>query len=138
MINLPRLWKALSILSFIGFLDAAYLTITHFQNRVPPCNIGGCETVLTSEYSVIGGIPLALLGVIYYVVVFFLVQTRNHRWLFALVSAGFAISIALLGLQLFVINALCLYCLVSLGITTLLFVMSLVLLRTWRQTGNFI
>src|SRR5690348_14780226 len=58
------------ILSFLGFLDAAYLTILHYKNVIPPCSIAhGCETVLTSQYATLGPIPIALLGVFFYLVV---------------------------------------------------------------------
>src|SRR5260221_7580327 len=60
------LWTAI-ILSFLGSLDAAYLTIIHYKNIIPPCSIAhGCETVLTSQYATIGPVPIALLGVFFY------------------------------------------------------------------------
>ena len=54
--------------AFIGFLDSAYLTILHYQHVIPPCTVtNGCETVLTSSYSQIFGIPIALLGAGFYI-----------------------------------------------------------------------
>ena len=137
MINSRRLLNAVSVLSFLGFLDAAYLTLTHFQNRIPPCTLGSCETVLTSQYAAIFGIPIAMIGAFYYVTVFLFSRIGSVRWLFVTVSAGFAISLVLLGLQLFILHAICLYCIGSLTITTLLFILGLLLLRTWQQPGNF-
>lgn len=136
MKNLNLLRKALLAFSFFGFLDAAYLTVTHFQHKIPPCAINGCESVLTSQYAVILGVPIALIGMLYYFVLFlFALSGRYHKFLF-LVSAGFAISLGLLGIQMFAIRALCLYCLLSFGITTLLLFISLLLLRTWQHPGN--
>ncbi len=58
------------ILAFLGFLDATYLTIEHYKNAVPPCSLAhGCETVLTSQYATIFGIPIALIGVGFYLVI---------------------------------------------------------------------
>src|SRR5689334_25277698 len=56
------------ILGFLGFLDASYLTIVHYKHIVPPCSIAhGCETVLNSQFSMIGPIPIALVGALFYV-----------------------------------------------------------------------
>src|SRR3990167_8415706 len=55
------------LLSFLGFWDATYLTILHYKNAFPPCTItSGCETVLTSKYATILGIPIALIGSLFY------------------------------------------------------------------------
>lgn len=109
--------------SFLGFADAAYLTLEHFLNRIPPCTVGGCEVVLTSPYAVVAGVPIALFGALYYIVVFFLILYGAHRRLLvALVSLGFVASLALIGLQAFVINAWCLYCLGSAATSTTLFI----------------
>lgn len=57
------------LFSFFGFLDAAYLTILHYKNIIPPCSLAhGCETVLTSKFAMIGPMPIAILGVLFYVV----------------------------------------------------------------------
>jgi len=62
-------WSAL-ILSFIGFLDTLYLTYEHLTGSAVNCAIlTGCDKILTSQYSTIVGIPLALLGMFYYLVV---------------------------------------------------------------------
>ena len=122
MMNSKLLSKLLLFVSFLGFVDASYLTIEHFLNRIPPCTVGGCEAVLTSEFAVIFGVPLALIGVLYYLLVFFLVlKNKNIK---ILVTLGFLASLGLLALQAFVIHAFCLYCLGSLATSTILFVLS--------------
>lgn len=64
---------AIGILSFLGFLDATYLTFLHYKNAIPPCGIHACEVVLTSQFSSIAGVPISLLGVLYYLTVLILV-----------------------------------------------------------------
>lgn len=135
MNTLNNLSKTQLALSFLGFLDATYLTIVHFQNQIPPCTTDGCETVLTSAFAEVWGIPIALLGVLYYVSVFLCTLTGRTGLAVTLIGLGFAVSLVLFGLQLFVINAFCTYCLVSAGITTLLFISSIFV---WRQRGNSI
>lgn len=123
---------ALLIVSFIGFLDAAYLTIEHFQNRIPPCSINsGCETVLTSSYATVAGVPVALLGALFYMSVFFMVISHQTRWLKTIVTVAFIVSLVLLALQAFVIGAFCYYCLGSLVTSTLLCII------VWRQHGVY-
>lgn len=56
----------LLLFGFLGFLDSLYLTIQHYQHAIPPCTVGGCETVLTSSFATLWGIPVALLGAVFY------------------------------------------------------------------------
>ena len=120
---------SLLVLSFIGFLDASYLTVKHYTGGSLECSvISGCETVLTSKYSEVVGVPIALGGAIYYAAVFLLTvlyfdKKNNRVWqsLNFLVALGMLASLVLLALQLFVIKAICQYCLVSIITTTLLF-----------------
>lgn len=118
------------MVSFIGFLDATYLTAQHYLGFELNCSLlRGCETVTTSEYSVVAGVPVALLGALYYFVMvigmfvyFDLQDKRILRFLMWLTLFGFFASLWFLYLQVFVIKALCLYCLVSITTSTLLFI----------------
>ena len=109
------------IIAFLGFLDATYLTILHFRNIIPPCTItSGCEVVLTSKYSVIAGIPVSLLGSLFYlgVMVLCLMLITNYKKvflnLFYLAAAvGIMVSLILIYIQGFLLHAFCQYCLFS-------------------------
>ena len=76
--KLPSSWTkylplGIGVLAFLGFLDAVYLTVLHYKNAIPPCTIAhGCETVLTSSYATIFGIPIALIGAGFYLTVLIL------------------------------------------------------------------
>ncbi len=77
---------------------------------------GGCETVQESEYAEIAGVPVALLGLVAYVVLLGLVawDTEGARLAAAtLAFVGLLFSLYLLALQLFVIDAICVWCLVN-------------------------
>lgn len=124
--------KGLLILLFVvavlGFADAGYLTVEHYMNVIPPCAIGGCETVLTSSYSKILGIPDSLLGTLYYLSILILlmiyVDTKNEKFLrgaLIFTTVGFLFSVYFFILQAFVIHAFCQYCLVSAATSTTLF-----------------
>ena len=90
--NSKILSKLLLSLSLIGFIDAAYLTVSHFMSVIPPCSLAECETVLSSKYADIAGMPIALLGALYYLVLFFLVLTGSNKHFLRLVVVGFIFS----------------------------------------------
>src|SRR3989344_6927831 len=81
-------WFSLSflIVAAFGFADATYLTTKHFLGAPVACSIlKGCEQVTTSPYSVIFGIPVALLGSLYYLTILILsVIYLDSRKLFVL------------------------------------------------------
>lgn len=129
-------------LSFLGFLDATYLTILHFKHVIPPCSIAqGCEKVLTSQFASIGPIPLALLGVVYFLTLLIgslLLLEKQRKLLvsgiFLLSLSGFLLGLVLVFLQAFVLQAFCQYCLVAEGIIAITFVIVFKFLRTSKNT----
>jgi uncharacterized membrane protein len=103
------------------------------------CSIGSCETVNLSRWSIFLGAPVAAWGVGFYVVMFGLsvasLQDRYAHSLgmskaLALVSGGgFVFSLWLTYLELFVIHAICQWCVMSALIVTTIFVVSMLDLR---------
>ena len=128
---------ALIILGFLGFLDASYLTVSHYSNVELSCNItNGCAEVTNSKYSVFMGIPLALMGVFYYLTILltslYYFDSKNSKVLkiyLPLTTTGFLFSLYLVFLQIWVIEAICQYCMFSAMNSTLLFGLSLGFLR---------
>jgi len=110
----------LTILSLLGLADVTYLTILHYQNGIPPCSLAHrCETVLTSKYANFFGIPIALLGAVYYFAIFIAMllfaQTKKAIWAMLTCIATrltFVIAIVLVSIQAFILYAFCQYCLV--------------------------
>ena len=112
-----------------GFTDSIYLTAKHYSGGPIPCAIfTGCDTVTTSAYSMFLGIPVALLGALYYFGVLALtlmyldkpVVTRLRRAAI-LTPLGFLASFYFTFLQFFILHAFCFYCLVSALFSTILF-----------------
>ena len=107
----------------IGFIDALLLSYARYAHIDLPCDItsGGCATVVASPHSVLFGMPLAYLGVVYYVVILIasvlLLRGLRHRYaahaLFAITVFGALDSVYFLYLQGYVINAFCIYCIIS-------------------------
>lgn len=117
------------VIGLIGFLDATFLAIEKYYNVIPACAIvSGCKQVLLSPYSNIGPIPLSVLGMLYYLVIiigallfFDLKKIYFLHWLAAYAVLGILASAYFLFLQVFIIKALCIYCLASALTSTLLF-----------------
>jgi uncharacterized membrane protein len=121
----------LATFSLIGFFDSAYLTAEHYAGGVPPCIIGsGCGIVTTSSYSTVFGIPVAAAGVAYYLALFlfsvglFSGSIGNLKKIFILSALGFLATLYFVSLQLFVIKAICTYCMISAVTTTIIFLTS--------------
>jgi uncharacterized membrane protein len=115
--------RTLIALSTIGLLNAAYLTWVKLADRLAICaGVGDCETVNSSIYSEVGGIPIALFGVVgYLAITLILVFEERIEYLrengpmlvFGLSMAGLLYSAYLTYLELFVIHAVCPYCVLS-------------------------
>lgn len=140
-LHVPKwLFIGIAVVSFVGFLDATYLTAQHYLGFELNCSVfNGCETVTTSEYSVVAGVPVALLGALYYFIVFIgmfvyfdLQDKRVLRVLMLLTIFGFLASLWFLYLQIFVIKALCLYCIVSAITSKALFILGMLALFRFR------
>lgn len=133
-----RWWPAW--LGIAGLLISAYLVGTHyFAAQVPlACATGGivdCEQVTSSAESMIGPMPVALLGLVWFAV--FLVLFAVRRWLPQALGLQVVWSVAglltvfwLVYAELFLIGAICLWCTAVHAIVVVLFLMTL-----WDATG---
>lgn len=124
-----RLWRGTYFtLALAGFADATYLTVKHVYQADAGCLITeGCDTVLKSEFASFLGIPLAYLGLAYYLIAVIGITAYHQtektdilKGLFLLNLGGFSFSLWLVYLQAFVLNAYCTWCLFSAVVTTLL------------------
>jgi len=113
-----------ALVALAGLADATYLTIHHLTAEPVPCSIiAGCETVLTSPYAEVAGVPLAAFGAIAYFVAFSLalLAAFGNRMMWTL----FGIQVVLMSLftawllylQGYVIGAFCQFCLISAATT---------------------
>jgi uncharacterized membrane protein len=119
-----RLRRAVAILSTVGIGVAGYLTDVHYAGLTPICGIShGCETVQTSQYAFLAGLPVALLGLIVYVVLLGSSAFAGERAVltgFGLSVVGFAFSAYLTYREVFTIHAICSWCVTSAIVFTLL------------------
>lgn len=123
----------LMALAFIGVAVTSFLSLYAFNNEIPSCAVGGCEKVLTSEYSKFFGVPLAYLGLVYYTYLFGIslllaIDPDSNGLRFGVLmyaNIGLILSILFELLQIFVIGALCLYCAISAALTVAIFAVAL-------------
>ena len=125
----------IAVLALVGLLMSVYLllyTLGFYGELV--CGTGACETVQTSEYADFLGFPVAGWGVAWYAAVFVLAflsvqpayqeATWPSRLIFLLAAGGLAFSGYLTYLELFVINAICRWCVASAVVTLLIFLLA--------------
>ena len=130
----------LAALDLIGLFIAGYLAVVEVGGGVPVCGpLKGCETVAQSEYSRIGGIPVAVYGVVLSLTLLTLALAwwrTNFRGLlllhYGLSLGGVIFEIYFIYIQIAVIRAVCVWC-TSYGLSLVLrFVVALIV---WlRQT----
>jgi uncharacterized membrane protein len=113
-----RVGLTLAALATAGLLIAAYLAAVKLTGGIPVCGpLRGCETVNTSPYSELLGIPVALFGVLFSALVLLAAlawwRTGDRRALYGAYGLGLAGMVAvayLTYLELFVIGAVCIWC----------------------------
>lgn len=130
---------AAAVLSLAGFFVSLYLYLYKIGKiGTLACGSGSCETVQMSPYSRFLGLEVALYGVLGYLTLLVVsletvrqpADRRRLTLLLGLSGIGLAFTIYLTSLELFVIHAICRWCVGSAVIITLLF---LAVLLEWRR-----
>ena len=128
--------QAIVLLALVGLLLALYLSLYKLGLiGTLQCGTGSCEYVQTSRYAEVLGMPVAFYGVVGYAVLFVVgmagVQPRlvtDRRitvLLAALSSLGLAFTLYLTYIELFVLHAVCRWCVVSAVIITAIWALSI-------------
>lgn len=112
----------LYLFAFLGVLVSAYMWYEYSQPEEITCQLEGCQAVRESEYSKLFGIDIPVYGFAFYlsIAIFamrLLTSYKVQEWekaIFILAITGaFAFSIYLTYLELFVIFAICQWCVIS-------------------------
>jgi uncharacterized membrane protein len=122
-----RFGVAMTVLALIGFAIAGYLLTVRLLGESPACGpVKGCDTVAASEYATLLGLPVALYGVGFSIVLagacMVWTWAADRRALYVAYGLGLAGIVAvvyLTYLELFVIEAICVWC-VSYAVTIVL------------------
>ena len=122
-------WGTLAVLAVAAMGVAAYLTYTHYSDTPVSCLVGHeCQTVQQSEYATIAGVPVSLLGGLAATALLAIALARLGRLPLAVEWASLAalglttLSVAfaayLTYVELFVLDAICIYCVTLASIFT--------------------
>lgn len=140
--NLEQTLKNVSFVSaFIGWIDSSYLTWVKWTNSAVAClpNLGNCNVVNSSRFSQIFGIPIAFMGGVAYllILILLLLDKEGHRFnqtflmaIFGLSLVGVLFSTYLTYIEIAVLKAICPYCVLSAIAILLVFVCTLVRIKT--------
>ena len=137
----------IAVLALVGILIALYLTL--YKVGIVgnlACTIGSCETVNTSRWATFAGLPVAAWGLAAYVALFALAMAGTHEryegsreisWLLVAIS-GWSVLFSgwLTYLELFVIHAICIWCVTSAGVLVAILVASVVDLKGAKGAGG--
>lgn len=132
-----------ALVALAGLFVALYLSLYKLGYiGTLVCKVGSCETVQTSRWATLAGVPVAVWGVLFYAAVLAVAlaglsgaladSRRISELLLAMTGGGLLFSLWLTYLELFVIHAICVYCVCSAVLVAILFVIALLDLRDVR------
>ena len=124
---------AVGVLAAAGAAVAGYLAYARYTDTTLACATGGCETVQRSDYAVLAGVPVSVLGLVAYLVLLATAFLRSEiaRLVGAIVAvSGTLFAAYLLYAQIVVIDAVCQWCVASDVLITLLAVACVLRLRS--------
>jgi len=132
----------LAVLDLVGLAIASYLSVVAVRGDLPYCGpLKGCEEVALSDYARIGGIPVAVFGVILSIVLFGFAAAWTRSSAQSLLAAHYGLSLVgvvfeiyFTWVELFVIGAVCVWC-ASYGLS--LVARFLVALWVWLRRDRY-
>ena len=131
--------RLIAFFAALGLGVATYIAIVEAGGGAPACLAGGsgCETVASSSYSHVAGINIAVFGIVAYALLLasaFFADDVARFGGFLVALGGFGYSVFLTYLELFVIDAVCQWCVFSAVLMTVLFAVNAI--RMVRYVGT--
>lgn len=133
------------IATIAGILDAGYLSYVKLTQVPIYCTpgLGRCDVVNSSPYAYLLGVPLAYFGLLAYLVILFLLifgekinllKPYSVYLLFGISTFGFLFSLYLTYLEIWVIKAICQWCVVSAILMTVIFICTTIRLFSRQES----
>lgn len=132
------------VLAVFGIVDSLYLTWQWYEAASGSwCDIGSyfsCTRVRESAYSAVGGVPTAVIGAVGFAILLFLATARvrglehigpwsTERWLLLFSSVGAFVGAGLSAIEVLVIQAVCVLCVLGFGLDLAILAVGLLWLR---------
>jgi vitamin-K-epoxide reductase (warfarin-sensitive) len=119
----------LLILAVFGVIVSSLALREHYRTYGDsPCSINerwDCGVVNHSPYAMLAGIPVAAIGIAGYLLMGALAWLRSYRLLLVPTFAGLAFSLYLANIESTILGVWCIYCVISLGIISLMWLLNL-------------
>ena len=119
----------LILLAVLGVIVSALALREHYRTEGDsPCSINerwDCGIVNHSPYATLAGIPVAVLGIVGYLLMGALAWRRAYRLVLVAAAAGLAFSLYLAHIEASILGVWCIYCVISLGVISLITLLSL-------------
>ena len=127
---------AIIFLALLGIVDSALALKVHYDDPgKEPCSINDkwdCGVVNHSPYAIMLGVPVAMMGMLGYLLIAILAWRRKQGLLIAAVMTGLAFALYLTHIEAHILGVWCLYCVISQGLIAVLAVLSLIWIAITR------
>ncbi len=113
----------LILLSVCGVVVASLALQAHYSNKVQPCDINAhwdCGVVNHSSFSMIHGVPVAVIGIAGYLLLGLLALFGKRGWTLVAAVAGLCVALYFTHVEASILQVWCLYCVISQGIIALI------------------
>src|SRR6202789_3891323 len=114
---------ALIVLAVAGIVASSLALREHYRTDASPCSINerwDCGIVNKSPFAMIHGVPVAVIGMAGYLLLGLLAWRKAYAWMLPFVTGAFAFAIHLADVESMLLGVWCIYCVISLGIITLI------------------
>ncbi|MGB9233850.1 MAG: vitamin K epoxide reductase family protein [Terriglobales bacterium] len=130
----------LVVMAILGIVVSGLALREHYRTEASPCSINerwDCGIVNHSPFAMLYGVPVAVIGMAGYLLLGALALKRAYAWMLPFVTGAFAFAVHLADVENYVLGVWCIYCVISLGIISLLtlLVFGAVIAGSRRQAG---
>ena len=113
----------LIVLAVVGVAASSLALREHYRTDASPCSINerwDCGTGNHSPFAVFYGVPVAAIGIAGYLLLGALAAGRAYAWMLPFVTVALVFAIHLADIEKFVLGVWCIYCVISLGVISLM------------------
>ena len=113
----------LVVLAIAGIIVSGLALREHYRTDTSPCSINerwDCGIVNHSPYAMFHGVPVAVIGMAGYLFLGVLAMRRAYAWMTPFASVAVVFAVHLADVENYVLGVWCIYCVISLGIISLL------------------
>jgi vitamin-K-epoxide reductase (warfarin-sensitive) len=119
----------IAVIALVGVIDSALALREHYRTDTSPCSINDkwdCGLVNHSPYAVLGGVPVAVIGIAGYTFLAALALAKKRLALLLAAVVGLAFSLYLTRIEAQILLVWCIYCVISLSIISLITVLAFI------------